>query len=187
MSQNSLSLTFVDHMTVTQQITVAITSALGGGLATYNWECGRVTTQGIIKWVVLKERGRSQNSHCFHSEKGIQWPTLGTRNSSKNGFTHLPGFSPNDCHSLAVWPQPPVPTTCLPTKRVWRFTMEGCWGYCCFCSVAKLCLTLCDPIDYSMPASRSFTLSWSLLKLMSIESRVVLEKHQAHACIWHHY
>ena len=110
MSQNLLSLTFVDHMTVTKQMTVAITSALGGGLAAYNWECGRVTTQGKIKWVVLK-KGRSESSHCFHSEadKGIQWPTLGSRNSSKNGFRHLPGFSPHDCHSLAVWPQPQGP------------------------------------------------------------------------------
>ena len=38
------------------------------------------------------------------------------------------------------------------------------------CSVAKSCPTLCDPMDCSMPASLSFTVSQSLLKLMSIES-----------------
>ena len=38
------------------------------------------------------------------------------------------------------------------------------------CSVTKSCLTLCDPMDYSTQASLSFTISWSLLKLMSIES-----------------
>ena len=40
---------------------------------------------------------------------------------------------------------------------------------CCCCSVAQLCLTLCDPIDCSMQASLSFTITQSLLKLMSIE------------------
>ena len=34
-----------------------------------------------------------------------------------------------------------------------------------FSSVTQLCLTLCDPMD-----SLSITISWSLLKLMSIES-----------------
>ena len=37
------------------------------------------------------------------------------------------------------------------------------------CSVAKSCLTLCDPMDCSTPGSLSSTISWSLLKLMSIE------------------
>ena len=39
-----------------------------------------------------------------------------------------------------------------------------------FRSVAQLCLTLCNPMDCSMPASLSNTSSRSLLKLMSIES-----------------
>ena len=38
---------------------------------------------------------------------------------------------------------------------------------CCCCSVTKLCMTLCDPMGCSMA---SFTISWSLLKLTSIES-----------------
>ena len=37
-------------------------------------------------------------------------------------------------------------------------------------SVAQLCLTLCDPMDCSMPGFLYFTISRSLLKLMSIES-----------------
>ena len=37
------------------------------------------------------------------------------------------------------------------------------------CSVAKLCPTLCDPMDCSLLASLSFTISWSLLRLMSFE------------------
>ena len=38
------------------------------------------------------------------------------------------------------------------------------------CTVAQSRLTLCDPMDCSTPASLSFTISCSLLKLMSIES-----------------
>ena len=41
--------------------------------------------------------------------------------------------------------------------------------YCCG-SVAQLCLTLCDPMNYNTPGFPSFTISWSLLTLMSIES-----------------
>ena len=39
-----------------------------------------------------------------------------------------------------------------------------------FSSVAQLWLTLCDPMDHSMPGLLSITNSWSLPKLMSIES-----------------
>ena len=38
------------------------------------------------------------------------------------------------------------------------------------CSVAQSCLTLGDPMDCSTPGSLSFTVSWSFLKLMFIES-----------------
>ena len=42
-------------------------------------------------------------------------------------------------------------------------------GHCCCCSDAQACPTLCIPMDCSMPASLSFTISWSFLKLMSTE------------------
>ena len=41
--------------------------------------------------------------------------------------------------------------------------------YCCCCSAAQSCPTLCDPMDCSTPASLSLTISRSLLKLVSIE------------------
>ena len=44
------------------------------------------------------------------------------------------------------------------------------YGNVQFSSVAQSCPTLCDPIDYSTPGFLSFTISWSLLGLMSIES-----------------
>ena len=40
-------------------------------------------------------------------------------------------------------------------------------SFCC-CSVTKSCPTLCDPTDCSTPGSLSFSISQSLLKLMSI-------------------
>ena len=42
--------------------------------------------------------------------------------------------------------------------------------FCCSCSVTKLCPTLCEPMDCSSPGSPSFTIFWSLLKFMFIES-----------------
>ena len=44
------------------------------------------------------------------------------------------------------------------------------------CSIAKLCPILWDSVDCSTPGSLSFTISWSLLKLVSIES-VMLFNH----------
>ena len=41
---------------------------------------------------------------------------------------------------------------------------------CWYCSVTKSCPTLCEPMDCTPQASLSFTISQSLLKLMSIES-----------------
>ena len=46
----------------------------------------------------------------------------------------------------------------------------------CCCSVAKSCLTLCNPINCSSQAPLSITISLSLLKLMSFEL-VMLSNH----------
>ena len=40
----------------------------------------------------------------------------------------------------------------------------------CCCLVAKMCLTLCNPMDCSTPGFPIFTISQSLLKLVSVES-----------------
>ena len=50
---------------------------------------------------------------------------------------------------------------------------------CCCYSVSQSCLTLCDPMDSAHQASPSFTISQSLLKLMSIES-VMPSNHLIH-------
>ena len=49
-------------------------------------------------------------------------------------------------------------------------------SYCCCYSVAKLCLTFCDPMDCSSQASQCFTNCQSLLKFMFIGS-VILSDH----------
>ena len=48
--------------------------------------------------------------------------------------------------------------------------MKNCNYIDCCCSVAHSCLTLCASTDCSTQASLSFTISQSLLKLMSVES-----------------
>ena len=70
--------------------------------------------------------------------------------------------------------------TCLPRDWgcLWR-TSRPCFlalcfiSLCCYCSFAKSCPT---PRTAACQASLSFTTSWSLLKLMSIES-VILSNH----------
>ena len=54
---------------------------------------------------------------------------------------------------------------------------RGAWQVAVqFSSVAKSCLTLCHPMDCSSQAPLSFTISWSLLRFMSIEL-VMLSNH----------
>ena len=49
------------------------------------------------------------------------------------------------------------------------YVSSGVW-HCCFCSVAQACLTLFDPMDCSTSGFPVLHyISWSLLKLMSIE------------------
>ena len=49
-------------------------------------------------------------------------------------------------------------------------TSKHNYRICCCCSVAKLCPSLCDPVDCKYQASLSFSISRRLLKFTSIES-----------------
>ena len=51
---------------------------------------------------------------------------------------------------------------------VYIYIYISVFNHCC-CSVTQSCLTLCDSMDFPCQAFLSFTISWSLLKLMSIE------------------
>ena len=50
------------------------------------------------------------------------------------------------------------------------FSRQEYWSCCSCCSVAQSCLTLWDPMDWSMPGFPVLPISHSLFKLMSIES-----------------
>jgi len=59
------------------------------------------------------------------------------------------------------------------TDRAWKKTWAVHWGVrdSSCCSVAKFCpLSFCDLMNYSTPDFSVLTISWSLLKFMSIES-----------------
>ena len=49
------------------------------------------------------------------------------------------------------------------------YHQQTSWVLCCWCSVANLCLTLCNPMNCSMTDFSVLHYSWSLLKLMFIE------------------
>ena len=49
-------------------------------------------------------------------------------------------------------------------------TSENYIPFCCCCSFTKLCLTLVDPWTAACQTFLSFTISWSLPKLLFIES-----------------
>ena len=73
---------------------------------------------------------------------------------------------------------PPIPGNHKSELFLWFFKnnitdlqhyVSSCYTVCC-CLVTKSCLTLCAPWTAACQASLSFTISRSLLRLMSIES-----------------
>ena len=59
-----------------------------------------------------------------------------------------------------------------PPLNLFPSTIPLSWkhqNFCC-CLVTQLCLTLCDPTNCRTPCFLSFSISWSLRKVMSIES-----------------
>ena len=71
------------------------------------------------------------------------------------------GMKPQTAFSLSL--------SCLSSGCLAETVSRDSGGTCC-CSVAKSCVTLCDPMNCSTPDSLPFTISWSSLKLMSFES-----------------
>ena len=55
-------------------------------------------------------------------------------------------------------------------KSILHFEDKFHLSKCCCCSSTQSCLPPCNPMDCSTPAFVSFTISWNLLKVMSIES-----------------
>ena len=80
----------------------------------------------------------------------------------------------SDVHYKCALPYPqtadststvPVDSTVLKDPE-WLLPKSPCWC----CSVTQSSLTLCNPRTAACQASLSFTISWSLLKLMPVES-----------------
>ena len=63
---------------------------------------------------------------------------------------------------------------------MWKFP-EPTSTQCCCCSDAQSRPILCNPMDYSTPGFPVLPISWSLLKLMSIES-VIPSNHLILCC-----
>ena len=57
------------------------------------------------------------------------------------------------------------------TSEILVFKTEESGDICC-CSVVQSYPTVCDPMDGSTQGFPSFTVSWSLFELMSIESKI---------------
>ena len=113
---------------------------------------------------------------------------LSMRFSRREYWSGLPFPSPGELPDLGIEPRSPAlradfllsdprgkPTGpsgkspdlyCLICKPVYLFVSLF---IVLVCSVAQWCPTLCNPVDCSTPASLSFTIFESLLKLMSIE------------------
>ena len=106
----------------------------------------------------------------------------------------LPPFKAVSFHSIYLKPQPVHPIFAFPSELTllscvaasgaapfrislcliqinflgWCFLGFSFLSFCC-CSVTQLCSTLCNARDCSKPGSSVLSISWSLLKLMSIE------------------
>ena len=58
------------------------------------------------------------------------------------------------CHLLQMAFRPlHLRVPCTFPDLLWRLEFIITPSFCCCCSVTKSCLTLCDPVDYSMPGS----------------------------------
>ena len=68
-------------------------------------------------------------------------------------------------NSIRSWSPKPSPLGNPWLHRGWT---PACHHVVCCCSVAKLCPSLCDPVDCSTQVPLSFTVSRSLFRLMSV-------------------
>ena len=77
---------------------------------------------------------------------------------------HLPSVIINILFPLAVIPYPHYPLICVLTLQIcflWTFRINGIgkyvvscdWLLCLIVLVTQLCLTFCNPMDYSLPGS----------------------------------
>ena len=93
---------------------------------------------------------------------GAHWPT-----SPVGSRALYASQSPRPGAHLGADPLQPEKRQCHHLEGAAGMAVSTPWTICC--SVTHSCLTLCGPTDCSAPGFPSFTVSKSLLKLMSIE------------------
>lgn len=125
--------------------TMAIALALGGGSAPYNWEHRSTATQEKIKFLVPKERGRSEDDHylCSEAEEGTQcWPSGTKKTGCMKGWAFergaclsawalIPNLPQASYVTLASASLPRVHTSVKGEQSAWKVAKNGtrsCWG-----------------------------------------------------------
>ena len=127
--------------------------------------------QGSLK----KERGKGRQ-HCSLKDVqngtslAVQWLRLCASNAGDMGS--IPGWGTKIPHA-AQGSQSEKKKKVQENQRMWasgESNLKTSSSNSCHCTVVQSCSTLWPPWTAALQASLSFTVSWSLLKLMSIES-----------------
>ena len=71
--------------------------------------------------------------------------------------------------TVKIWKQPNYPSIDKWVKKMWHTHTQTHtqWNICCYCLVAKLCLTLCDTMNCSLPGSSVHGISQARILLLS--------------------
>ena len=114
-------------------------------------------------WVVKMKVKVAQSCPTLCDPMDYSWNSLG-QNTGVGSLSLLQGIFPTQGLNLGLPHCRPIP---------YQLSHKGSpqlSGSVQFSSVAQSCPTLWDPMNCSMQASLSITISWSSLKLMSVES-----------------
>ena len=135
-----------------------------------------LASPGVVLLRLVPWNSSLEASHHLPSphRRGTWWQV--PPHTEVNG-SHLAKQMKGDATCLTVYNQRSLPLLFQKTftflkKNSWLFYFIQTLYNCSLCSVTRLCLTLCNPMDCSTPGFPvlSFPISWSLLKHMSIES-----------------
>ena len=101
---------------------------------------------------------------------------LSMKFSKQEYWSGLPFPIPGDLSNLGIEPaSPALQVSSLPLSHQGSPLIK--MNCCCCCSVAESCPTPCNLVNCSTPGFQPFTISWSLLKLMSVVSDAIQPSH----------